>query len=437
MGNFMMTLRSTIRALLTMAAFAVLLAGCLGSSGDQTFADGYYRFIHISPGAGNVSITANGGNVTSSLAYRAATNYYQLPWGTPPLQVQTNPGGVTYINNNIPVAGSGHYSYFLYGGGASTIGLGVRDDVGDAASGQFLMREIHLATGIGGVDIYLLGAGASVATATPIFSSLVYGGNTGFAGFSIGDYNLVVTPTGSKTVIYDSGKQSFPQNSKVSLVIYATGSASLVNAALLFNNSAGTTTFVDNPAARFRFLSATADVPFVDLLIDSAVALGNVAYGGASQYGPIAAGTRNFKLEPTSNQGAYIYDQNQPVAGGYDYSLAAFSYTGTGAAGLMVMQDNNLPPPSGKATLRIVNASSDTSAYDCYANATKLVAGIASTTATAYQVLDGGTYTLSFNPAGTSSATTAVEANLAAGHTYTVYVWGTASAPVTGVVTDN
>ncbi len=432
----MMTMRSTIRALL-LAAATVLLAGCLGSSGDQTFNDGYYRFIHVSPGGGTVSIKANGGNVTSSLAYQAATNYYQLPWGTPPLVVQTNPGGVTYINNNIPVAGGGHYSYFLYGGGGATVGLGVRDDIGDAASGQFLMREIHLASGIAGVDIYLLGAGASLATATPIFSSLVYGGNTGWGGYSIGDYNVVVTQTGTKTVIYDSGKVSFPQNTKASLLIYATGSGMLVNGAFLYNNSVGTTTFVANPSARFRFLGATADVPFIDLLIDTAVALGNVAYGGATQYGPIAAGTRNFKIQPTSNPGAYIFDQNQAIVGGFDYSLAAFSYEGTGAAGLMVMPDNNLPPPSGKATLRIVNASSDTSAYDFYVGTTKLVSGIASTTATAYQVLDGGTYTLSFNPAGTANATTAVDTTLVAGHTYTVYVWGTANAPVSGAVTDN
>ena len=88
------------------------------------------------------------------------------------------------------------------------------------------------------------------------------------------------------------------------------------------------------------------------------------------------------------------------------------------------MPDNNLPPLSGKIKLRIVNASSDTTAYDAYANTTKLVSGLAQGTASSYQVLDAGTYALAFNPAGTATAATTVNATLEAGKVYTIYAYG-------------
>jgi hypothetical protein len=434
MGLCMKTLRSIVTAF----AVCLTLGGCLNGSGNQTFADGFYRFVHVSPGADTVSISVNGANTVPTLSYHAATSYNQLAWGTPTIVVKsTVAGGPTYVSTNIPVAGEGHYTYFLYGGGASTVGLSLRDDVSDAGSGQFLLRSVNLATGIAPVDIYLLAQGASLATSTPIFTASSYGANNLFTQFAIGDYNLVVTPTGTKTVIYDSGKQGFTQNTKATLLLYATGSGALVNGALLYNGTTGPTTFVDNPAARFRFLAATFDVPVIDLLIDAAVAVGNASYGGLSAYASLAAGNRNFKIQPTPTPGAYIFDQNGAISGGFDYSLAAYSVPGTGAAGLMALQDNNLPPPTGKVTLRIVNAGSDTTAYDLYANTTKLVSGIPQAAATTYQVLDAGDYTLAFNLAGTTTVAASATATLAAGHVYTIYAYGRLGASQAALATDN
>jgi hypothetical protein len=415
----------TICSALTAVVLGVLLAGCLGGGGNETFADGYYRFVHVSPGTDTVAVSADGTSIVSSLNYHAATAYIQLGWGTPEIKVQSTSSGATYLDSRIPVAGAAHYTYFVYGGGSSPVAYTLRDDVADAASGYFLLRNIHLATGIGPLDIYLLPPGSTVDASTPAFSAVAYRTNSVFAQAPNGSYNIVLTPTGTKEVIYDSGTQGFTGNLKVSLAIFATGSGKLVNAALLLDDGGGTTVFVDNPAARFKFVSATADVQAVDLLVDGAVALANVPYGNVSPYGPIAAGSRNFKIQPTNAPGAYIYDQSQAMNAGYDYSLAAYSIQGTGSAGVIVLQDNNLPPPSGKATLRFVNAGSDGTAYDAYVNSNQLLAGIAPGAASAYQTLDGAlSYTVSFSPAGTTTVAATVTAVLDAGHVYTIYTYG-------------
>jgi hypothetical protein len=414
----------SVRSAMTAAVLGLLLAGCLGGSGDQTFADGYYRFVHVSPGADVVAVSANGTVVVPSLQYQAASAYVALAWGTPQITVQSTTGSVTYVDTQVPVAGDAHYSYFLYGGGASTVAVGLRDDVGDAPSGSFYLRGVHLATGIGSLDVYLLAPGTDLATATPAFTALGYTNSNAFTPFTSGTYDIVVTPTATKDVIYDSGTQTFAGNAKVTFLVYATGSGALVNAALMRSDDSGTTTFVGNPAARYKFVNADIDLPAVNFLIDGSVALADLPYGTVEAYAPVAAGSRNLRIEAPSAPGADVYNQNQTMAAGGDQSLVAYGIQGTGSAGLIVLQDNNLPPSSGKAKLRVVNASSDDTAYDLYLNATLNLADIKAATATGYQEVDPTTYTLGFAPTGTTTPTAAAIGSLDPGHVYTAYVFG-------------
>jgi len=431
--EFMKTMCSALTAI----ALTLLLEGCLGGGGNETFADGFYRFVHVSPGTDNVTISADGNSIVSSLQYHAATSYIQLSWGTHAIKVQSVTSGATYADSMVPVAGVAHYTYFLYGGGSSTTAFSLRDDITDPAAGYFLLRDINLATGSGPLDMYLLAPGVTVDASTPAFSAIAYATSGVFTQVPNGNYNIVVTPAGSKEIIYESGNQAFSGSLKVSVATFATGSGKLVNAALLIDDAGGTTIFADNSAARFKFLGATADVQSVDLLIDGAVALANVPYGSVSAYGPVAAGSRNFKIQPSNTPGAYIYDQSQTLKSGVDHSLAAYSIQGTGSAGLLVLQDNNLPPPAGKATLRIGNAASDGTTYDAYVNSTKVVAGLAPATAAPYQTLDAATYTVSFNPAGTTTVAATLSAVLAAGHVYTVYTYGRSGSAAAVLTTDN
>ena len=69
----------------------------------------------------------------------------------------------------------------------------------------------------------------------------------------------------------------------------------------------------------------------------------------------------------------------------------AYSVAGTGAVSTFALQDNNIPPASGKAKLRVVNASSDSTVYDTYINYSKFLSAVVQATGSAYQELDGGT----------------------------------------------
>jgi hypothetical protein len=300
-------------AMIVAAALALLLAAC-GRDGGTSDLKANVRFVHVSPGTDAVNISYDSTTVVTALAYHGASAYQPLDFGSHEIKVQSTAAGAVYSDVTVSPTFNGFHTYLLYGGESSMQTQLLTDTVADAASGKFNLRAVNVATGIGTVDVYLLPVGSTIAQAAPTFSSLAYGQNSGFTQFSTGDYNLLVTRTGTKDTIYDSGKQTIATNTKVTLLAYATGSGKLVNGALLYTDSTGTTTFVDSSQARFKFVNAATDHGSVDVLVDGLAALANVPHGLLSAYSAIAAGNRNFKIQSSSAPGAYLYDQNKMLA---------------------------------------------------------------------------------------------------------------------------
>ena len=386
--------------------------------------------MHVSPGTDSVSVTFGSATAATSLKYHDATSYQTINEGTPELKIKSAATDATFVDTTVTLVKDTHYSFYVYGGGTSSVSVvQLSDETAGAASSKFRLRFSHTATGLGSMDVYLLSAGSTVVSSTPVYSGLAYATSTAFSDYSSGDFNIVLTPSGTKEIIYDSGKQKLAEKSKMTLLIFATGSGKLANVALVLDDGSGTTNFADSTLSRFKFMNAGTDLQSADVLIDGSVTLANIPYGSHSSYGSISAGDRNVKIQASGTPGAYLYDQAQTFSAAYDYSLVAYSVAGTGAVSTFALQDNNIPPASGKAKLRVVNASSDSTVYDTYVNYSKFLSAVVPATGSAYQELDGGTYVLSFAPTGTTAqAATLTGQALDATHVYTVYVYGRSGA---------
>jgi Domain of unknown function (DUF4397) len=427
-------MRNAIGMTLTIA-LALLLGACGGGS-DSNRAQ--IRFVNVSPGTDSVNFSFADATAASAIAYHSASAYQGVDAGSPEFKVKSTTTGATLVDQTVTIAKGTHYTFLIYGGGTAVSAASLVDDIEDASSGKFKMRLSHSATGAGSLDVYLLSSGTSVNDSTPAYSAIGYAANTGFSEYSSGSYNIVLAPTGTKEVIYDSGSQKLSEKTKLTLLIFATGSGKLVNAALLLDDGSATTNFADNLYSRFKFINAGTNLRTADVLLDGSVALANIPYGGVSSYATIGTGARNVKIEASSTPGAYLYDHAQTLSAGEDYSLVAYSVAGTSSANLFALKDNNLPPTSGKAKLRVVNASSDNTSYDAYIDYGKAVPGLAPATGSAYQELDGGTYVLSFAATGsTNQVVTLTGQALDAAHVYTVYVYGQTSAVAAVLVKDD
>lgn len=159
------------------------------------------RVVHDSADAPAVDVLANNGTTpaVSNLAFPAATGYLNLPAATYNFKV-TQTGTLTpaVIDADVPLANGQSYSLMALGDLANIEPLVLTDNPRRVAT-EARLRLIHGSTLAGNVDIYAVAAGADITDATPAFSDVPFKAETGYVSLAAGDYDLIITPTGTKT----------------------------------------------------------------------------------------------------------------------------------------------------------------------------------------------------------------------------------------------
>ena len=182
--------------------------------------------------------------------------------------------------------------------------------------------------------------------------------------------------------------------------------------------------------ARLRVLHASPDAPAVDVYVDGAKAVSNLAFGAITEYVTVPAGTHAVKVFPTSANGTgtpVIDVPSLAVESGKDYTVAAQGKVANIEAKVFV--DNNAAPTAGKAHIRVVHLSPDAPNVDIFAEgAGVVVPNLAFKEASDYLPLGAGSYNLQVRAAGSSTAVLSLpNTNLEAGKVYTAIAIGLAS----------
>jgi hypothetical protein len=177
-----------------------------------------------------------------------------------------------------------------------------------------------------------------------------------------------------------------------------------------------------------RLAHLSPDTPPVDVYLSSvaggpAKKFPAVAYGTVSSYLPLEVGTYSVAMR---NQNAAestppVLSTQVTVAAGGAYTVA-----GTGRfaeLGLKVINDDLALPSTGKAKVRVINASIRAPQLDVSVATTgaPIATGAAFATTTDYREVNPGKWPLKLQPSGTNTATQ-VAANCAAGGVYSVIV---------------
>ncbi len=156
--------------------------------------------------------------------------------------------------------------------------------------------------------------------------------------------------------------------------------------------------------SHLRLLNAIPIQSDLDMLIDSKNVASAVAYGAASRYVSVSAGSRHMQIEPTGVPNP-IVDQNT------SFSSGSFSTVMESSSGPTVFTDSNATPSSGNISLRVINASHNVGTADVYivssgtgiGTASPTFAGVGFPSATGYQTLAAGSYQILFTFPGTTS----------------------------------
>lgn len=437
---------------LFVTAIAVLLSAC--GKNDNSTPNASLRIFHAIPDSTAVSITYSNSNSTvtngqaattnliSGVAYQTLSAYSDIPAGTETINVLDSSGG-SELQSNYNLGGANQYTLVVAGRAGAAGGVLLQDNTTAPASGNFSLRVVNV--GSIAFDVYLLGPGQTVNNSAPILTSVGVSGNSNFAPYLKGTYDIVLTAAGLKTPIYDFGSAAYADQQITTLIAYATGSSQLVNGIVInaANNStstATTTSLPANPYTRIKMVQTTPDVPLMDMLVDGAVTFSNVPYQGVSAYSVVNSGSHNFQAQPTATPGTYLASTGLNLSGGKDYTILANGRQGT--ITLVPLTDVNFAPMAGKARVRVVNAGLGAGSIDVLVNFVKQLNTIPLNTASNYLELDATatntTYSFTFTTAGTTTGLlTLPSVALTAGTRYTIYLVGNSPALVGVVTTDN
>lgn len=185
----------------------------------------------------------------------------------------------------------------------------------------------------------------------------------------------------------------------------------------------------DIQQAQVMVVHASPNAPNVDVRINNAVALSNVAYPTNSPYTAVNAGNTNFKISPTGTT-TYVIDANVPLEANMNYSV--FAIDSVSKIKAAVVMDNLTAPASGKSHVRFFHLSPNAPAVDIAVTDGPVVFSNrtfndqATNTALAnFTPLDAGTYNLEVRLAGTNTVVLPLpNVTVAAGKIYTVFAKG-------------
>lgn len=184
--------------------------------------------------------------------------------------------------------------------------------------------------------------------------------------------------------------------------------------------------------ALVRVVHAVPAVAPVDVYADDQRVFDGVAYKSVTPYREVNGERAAFVVRPANTpNGEPLARNSEGLDDGDHYTVFAVPDDKAGGAELLVVKDEQSLPPSGKARVRVVNATPDGGDIDLVASGQKdpLVGGVNRETVSGYETIEPVSGTVTVRPDGKSRAlVTLRDVHFDAGKTYTVVVVGRTGA---------
>jgi hypothetical protein len=199
---------------------AALTAGCSDEGTGPEEGMARLRVVHADAQLAELDVVVDDIEMASDLSFLDASEYEELEAGTHKVVFLT--ADSTLDSLQLGLAEGVDYTVFPCCFGFPN-SLFLTDDNTESTEGNAKVRVIHFATAPP-VDIYLTAPDVDLAAELPALVSLGRFGVSDYLELTSGDYQLRVTPAGTKTVLIDGGTQAVgPGEVRTVVVVDAEG----------------------------------------------------------------------------------------------------------------------------------------------------------------------------------------------------------------------
>lgn len=305
--------------------------GNTGTDPDPVVGEASVRVMHLSPDAPAVDVWVDGVTdpVVTDLAFGEGTDYLVVPEGTYTFRVAPAGAGAdaaVLTLADLALADGSASTAVAFGAVSSITGKALTDDASGLADGDFRVRVMHAASGVGEVDIWALTDNG----AAPLLEDVPFGADAVLdlpaaaydVGFDVDNdaipdltFSLPEIPAGFYVNLYAAND--------VSGAVY-----------LLAQLPDGTIAQVDPnpvapaPTAQLRFLHLSPDAPAVDVWVDGLTdpIASDLVFTEGTAYVEVPAGTYTARIAPagTSPEDAVLVVSGLTLEGGGFYSATAY-----------------------------------------------------------------------------------------------------------------
>lgn len=194
-----------LKLLTLLLAATALTAACDDDDNTGPEGEARVRVVHASPDAPNVDVLLDDDEVLSDVPYLEASDYLEASAGEHNVKVNAAGTATTVIETDVTLAEGADYTVIAAGLAAEITPIVLLDDNSTPAAGNARVRAIHGAPGAPAVDVYVTAPGADIETALPVLTGVEFGDVADYLEVPAGDYQVRVTPAGTKVVAIDSG----------------------------------------------------------------------------------------------------------------------------------------------------------------------------------------------------------------------------------------
>ena len=423
---------TSVRVAVALAATTVLfLSGCNSNSNDAQV-----RLLNVSQGYSSLDVYAGSTKEKSAVTSGTLSSYFGLAANTYTMNFTVNGVTTALASTSVALTEKTHQTFVAYGDTGKFGTLEISEDTSAPSSGIASVELVNAAPDAGSVDVYLTASTTTLDDVSPTFSAVAGGSisSAGFVNLTSGTYRLRVTGTGSKTDIrLDVASVTLSSGTVSSIIVSDTSGGVLVNASILPQQ--GSLTADNNTSARVRAVAGVSSSSAVNVSVGGTSLLASAPAGTVGDYSLITAGSAAVTL---SVGGTAVTAASQTLTAGADYTLLIWNDSSGTTQESLISESNGLAA-SGDAKIRLVNAMSGLGdPLSMTVSYTPEAESIALGAASAFASVTDGTAI----PLGVTDTTTSTtlytnsSASLASQGVYTLFMFGTAAAPVGTVQAD-